>query len=118
MPSELMGTPPMPESTAVLASGTMTVVVPLSAGWNDVGSWASLQDALPADSEGNVLRGDVMTEDATDCLLFSTHRLVAAVGLDSHVVIETKDAVLVAPKDRVRDVKLLVEHMKRAGRSG
>ncbi len=102
---------------AVMEKTDRAAVVPLAAGWSDVGSWASLQDALPADSEGNVLRGDVVTEDSTDCLLYSTDRLVAAVGLDSHVVIETKDAVLVAPKDRVRDVKQLVERMKRAGRS-
>jgi mannose-1-phosphate guanylyltransferase/mannose-6-phosphate isomerase len=102
---------------AVMEKTDRAAVVPLAAGWSDVGSWASLQEALPADSEGNVLRGDVTIEDSTDCLLYSTYRLVAAVGLDSHVVIETRDAVLVAPKDRVRDVKQLVERMKRAGRS-
>jgi mannose-1-phosphate guanylyltransferase / mannose-6-phosphate isomerase len=102
---------------AVMEKTDRAAVVPLAAGWSDVGSWASLQDALPADLEGNVKHGDVLLDDTTDCLLYSTDRLVAAVGLDSHVVIETKDAVLVAPKDRVRDVKLLVERMKKAGRS-
>ena len=102
---------------AVMEKTDRAAVISLAAGWSDVGSWASLQDALPADSEGNVLRGDVMTEDSTDCLLISTSRLLATVGLDSHVVVETKDAVLVAPKDRARDVKYLVERMKRAGRS-
>ncbi len=102
---------------AVMEKTDRAAVVPLAAGWSDVGSWASLADALPADAEGNVLHGDVVTEDSTDCLLYSTDRLVATVGLDSHVVIETKDAVLVAPKDRVRDVKRLVERMKKAGRS-
>ncbi len=102
---------------AVMEKTDRAAVVPLAAGWGDVGSWASLQDALPADSEGNVTHGDVLTEDSRDCLLYSTDRLVAAVGLDQHVVIETKDAVLVAPKDRVQDVKRLVERMKKAGRS-
>jgi mannose-1-phosphate guanylyltransferase/mannose-6-phosphate isomerase len=102
---------------AVMEKTDRAAVVPLDAGWSDVGSWASLQDALPADAEGNVLRGDVVAEDSTDCLVFSSNRLVATLGLDSHVVIETKDAVLVAPKDRVQDVKRLVERMKRAGRS-
>ena len=92
-------------------------VVPLSAGWSDVGSFAALHDALPPDSSGNVTRGDVFAEDATNCLLYSTDRLVAAVGLDGHVVIETKDAVMVAPKGRVQDVKKLVDRMKKAGRS-
>jgi mannose-1-phosphate guanylyltransferase / mannose-6-phosphate isomerase len=102
---------------AVMEKTTLASVVPLAAGWSDVGSWASLQDALPPDSSGNVTRGDVVAEDANNCLLFSTNRLVAAVGLQDHVVIETKDAVMVAPKQRVQDVKRLVDRMKRAGRS-
>ncbi len=102
---------------AVMEKTDRASVVPLAAGWSDVGSWASLQDALQPDSSGNVTRGDVFTEDTKDCLLFSTERLVAAVGLEGHVVIETKDAVMVAPKDRVQDIKRLVENMKRAGRS-
>jgi mannose-1-phosphate guanylyltransferase/mannose-6-phosphate isomerase len=93
------------------------VVVRLAAGWSDVGSWASLQDALSPDPSGNVTRGDVLSEDSSNCLLFSTERLVAAVGLRDHVVIETKDAVMVAPKQRVQDVKRLVEQIKLAGRS-
>ena len=102
---------------AVMEKTQRAAVVPLSAGWSDVGSWAALQDALPADTAGNVTRGDVVAEDATDCLLYSTDRLVAAVGLEGHVVIETKDAVMVAPKSRVQDVKRLVDRMKKAGRS-
>ena len=102
---------------AVMEKTDRAAVVPLDAGWSDVGSWASLQDALPADQDGNVTRGDVLTEDSRGCLLYSSDRLVAAVGLDQHVVIETKDAVMVAPKGRVQDVKRLVERMKHAGRS-
>ena len=102
---------------AVMEKTQQAAVVPLSAGWSDVGSWASLQDALPPDMAGNVTRGDVFAEDATDCLLYSTDRLVAAVGLRGHIVVETKDAVMVAPKSRVQDVKRLVDRMKKAGRS-
>lgn len=102
---------------ALMEKTDRAAVVPLSAGWSDVGSWASLQDVLPSDSAGNVTRGDVIAEDSKNCLLFSTERLVAAVGLEGHVVIETKDAVMVAPKGRVQDVKRLVEQMKKAGRS-
>jgi len=102
---------------AVMDKTKHAAVVPLSAGWSDVGSWASLQDVLPSDAGGNVTRGDVVVEDVRNCLLFSTDRLVAAVGLEDHVVIETKDAVMVAPKSRVQDVKRLVEQMKKAGRS-
>ncbi len=102
---------------AVMEKTDRASVVPLAAGWSDVGSWTSLQDALPSDGDGNVLRGDVVAEASRDCLLYSTERLVATVGLEGHVVIETKDAVMVAPKNRVQDVKRLVERMKQDGRS-
>ena len=102
---------------AVMEKTERAAVVSLAAGWSDVGSWKSLQDALPADAAGNVTRGDVVAEASKDCLLFSTERLIATVGLEGHVVIETKDAVMVAPKDRVQDVKRLVERMKQEGRS-
>jgi mannose-1-phosphate guanylyltransferase/mannose-6-phosphate isomerase len=102
---------------AVMERTTDAVVLPLDAGWSDVGSWSSLFDALPADEEGNVLQGDVMTYDTRDCYVHSTSRLVAAVGMEDHVIVETKDAILVAPKDRVQDVKELVASIKKLGRS-
>jgi mannose-1-phosphate guanylyltransferase/mannose-6-phosphate isomerase len=102
---------------AVMEKTDRAAVVPLAAGWSDVGSFAALKDALAPDERGNVTRGDVVAEDARDCLLFSTDRLVAAVGLEEHVVIETKDAVMVAPRARVQDVKKLVDRMRQAGRS-
>ncbi len=101
---------------AVMEKTNRAGVVPLAAGWSDVGSFASLKEALPGDATGNVTRGDVLAEDSQDCLLYSSDRLVAAVGLEGHVVIETKDAVMVAPKARVQDVKRLVERLKQAGR--
>jgi mannose-1-phosphate guanylyltransferase/mannose-6-phosphate isomerase len=101
---------------AVMEKTRAVVVVPLSAGWSDVGSWSALQDALPTDEAGNVTAGDVITEDAHGCYLHSTSRMIAAVGLRDHVVVETKDAVLVAPRDRVQDVKQLVQQLKAQGR--
>jgi mannose-1-phosphate guanylyltransferase/mannose-6-phosphate isomerase len=101
---------------AVMEKTTDAVVVPLDVGWSDVGSWSSLFDALPADENGNVLRGDVLAHDSSGCFVQSTSRLVAVVGLKDHVVVETKDAVLVAPKDRVQDVKDLVARIKKSGR--
>ncbi|MFI4890484.1 MAG: mannose-1-phosphate guanylyltransferase/mannose-6-phosphate isomerase [Steroidobacterales bacterium] len=102
---------------AVMEKTTDAVVVPLDAGWSDVGSWSSLCDALPADEQGNVLQGDVLVHDTQDCYVHSTSRLVAAVGMDEHIIVETKDAVLVAPKGRVQDVKELVNQLKKASRS-
>ncbi len=101
---------------AVMERTADAVVVPLDAGWSDVGSWASLHAASDADKSGNVCHGDVLTEDTSNSYLYSESRLVAAVGLDNHVVVETKDAVLVAPKDRVQDVKALVGRIKDLGR--
>jgi mannose-1-phosphate guanylyltransferase / mannose-6-phosphate isomerase len=101
---------------AVMEKTSDAVVVPLDAGWSDVGSWSALQDALPRDESGNVTTGDVLVEDSGGCYLHSTSRLIGAVGLKDHVVVETKDAVLVAPRDRVQDVKALVNKLKEQGR--
>src|ERR1700761_735158 len=101
---------------AVMEKTSDAVVVPLDAGWSDVGSWAALHEASNADRHGNVSRGDVISEDSNGNYLYAESRLVATVGLRDHVVVETKDAVLVAPKDRVQDVKKLVTRLKEAGR--
>ena len=102
---------------AVMEKTKDALVLPLDVGWSDVGSWSSLFDALPADPEGNVLQGDVMVFDTHDCYVHSTSRLVAAVGMDDHIIVETKDAILVAPKGRVQDVKELVTMLKKLDRS-
>jgi mannose-1-phosphate guanylyltransferase/mannose-6-phosphate isomerase len=102
---------------AVMEKTRDALVLPLDVGWSDVGSWSSLFDVLPADEEGNVLQGDVMVHDTHDCYVHSTSRLVAAVGMQDHIIVETKDAILVAPKDRVQDVKDLVAKIKKSGRT-
>ena len=101
---------------AVMEKTADAVVVPLAAGWSDVGSWAALHAASDSDGRGNVARGDVILEDCEGCYVYSESRLVGAVGLKDHVVVETKDAVLVAPRDRVQDVKKLVARLKEQGR--
>jgi mannose-1-phosphate guanylyltransferase/mannose-6-phosphate isomerase len=101
---------------AVMEKTRGAVVVPLDAGWSDVGSWSALHAASDADADGNVAHGDVLQEDSSGCYLYAESRLVATVGLQNHVVVETKDAVLVAPRDRVQDVKKLVNRLKEQGR--
>lgn len=91
-------------------------VVPIDVGWSDVGSWSALHEAKDADGEGNVIVGDVLVDDTRDCYLYAGSRLVATVGLENAVVVETADAVLVAPRDRVQDVKRLVGKLKESGR--
>jgi mannose-1-phosphate guanylyltransferase / mannose-6-phosphate isomerase len=93
------------------------LVLPLSAGWSDVGAWDALWDVLPKDAQGNVSQGDVMLEDSHDTLAFSQGRLVACVGVDKLVVVETPDAILVAHKDRTQDVKKIVTRLQHEGRT-
>ena len=102
---------------AVMEKTADAMVVPLDAGWSDVGSWSSLHEAVDGDALGNVARGDVMLEDTENSFIWAESRLVATVGLRDHVVVETKDAVLVAPKDRVQDVKKIAARLKASGRS-
>ncbi|MEM9387524.1 MAG: mannose-1-phosphate guanylyltransferase/mannose-6-phosphate isomerase [Pseudomonadota bacterium] len=97
---------------AVMEKTDHAVVVPMDAGWSDVGTWSSLCDASQADEQGNVSTGDVLLEDTSECYVRASHRLVAAVGVEKHVIVETSDAVLVVPKDRAQDVKKLVNALK------
>ena len=98
---------------AVMEKTADASVVPLDAGWSDVGSWDSLHAASPMDAQRNVQVGDVLAEDCHNNYLYSSSRLVAAVGLEDHVVVETKDAVMVAPRSRAQEVRSLVERLKR-----
>lgn len=97
---------------AVLEKTDRAVVVPLATGWSDVGSWEALHDVSPKDEHGNTLLGDVVVHDCRDSYVRAGSRLVGIVGLDGVVVVEDKDAVLVARKDRSQDVKALVDRLK------
>jgi mannose-1-phosphate guanylyltransferase/mannose-6-phosphate isomerase len=92
------------------------VVIPLQAGWSDVGAWDALWQVLPKDADGNVAQGDVMLQDCRDTLALSNSRLVACVGVSDLVVVETPDAILVAHKDRTQEVKKIVDTLKQRGR--
>jgi mannose-1-phosphate guanylyltransferase len=93
------------------------VLVPLDAGWSDIGSWSALWDTADKDSVGNVCKGDVLLSGSCNSYVQSSHRLVAAVGVENLVIVETKDAVLVANKDQVQDVKGIVDQLKKSQRS-
>jgi mannose-1-phosphate guanylyltransferase/mannose-6-phosphate isomerase len=95
------------------AGGTpRLVVVPLDAGWSDIGSWDALWEASARDAQGNVAQGDVLLEGADETLVFSDGRLVAAVGTSDLLIIDTPDALLVAPKSRAPQVKEIVAKLK------
>ena len=102
---------------AVMEKTDKAVVVPLAAEWNDVGSWSALWDVTEKDGEGNALNGDVLTVDTQNCFLHSSSRLITTVGLNDLVVVETSDAVMVAAKDNVQDVKAIVDALKKQNRS-
>lgn len=101
---------------AVMEKTRDAVVVPLDAGWSDVGSWSALWEIQPQDENGNVCRGDVITEDVSGSYIHSEGRLIAALGVSDHVIVETDDVVLVADRSRVQDVKKLVAQVKAQGR--
>jgi len=101
---------------AVMEKTGAGVMVSLASDWSDLGSWEALWQAGEKDPQRNVVRGDVCLQDVHDSFVHASSRLVTAVGLSHHVVVETKDAVFVAPRDQVQQVKALVEKLKRAGR--
>ncbi len=102
---------------AVMEHTRDAVVVPADIGWSDVGSWTALWAVGEKDGQGNVLSGDVLTHDTSNTLVRSESRLVTTVGVENLIVVETGDAVLVAHRDRVQDVKAIVGKLKAEGRA-
>ncbi|MCR9684651.1 mannose-1-phosphate guanylyltransferase/mannose-6-phosphate isomerase [Vibrio antiquarius] len=102
---------------AVMEKTHDALVVPMDAGWSDVGSFSALWEVSAKDDLGNVAVGDVLTDQTSDSYIYAQNKLVSTVGVDNLVVIETKDAVLVANKDKVQDVKNIVNQLKAQNRS-
>ncbi len=97
---------------AVMEKTDRAAVVPLESSWSDVGSWHALWESFDHDSNNNASFGDVVEENCSGCFIHANHRLVAAVGVKDHVIVETADAVLVAPRDKAQDVKDIVNSLK------
>ena len=102
---------------AVMEKTKKAVVVPLDAGWNDVGAWSSVWQVQAQDAQGNATRGDVLLENAQNSYVHADHRLVTLLGVQNLIVVETSDAVLVAHKDAAQDVKKIVDRLKGAKRT-
>lgn len=102
---------------AVMEKTDKATVIPLDAGWNDVGSWSALWDVTDKDAFGNAISGDVLTVDTKNSYIYSEHKLVTVIGVENLVVIETKDAVMIASKERVQEVKQIVDQLKQLDRS-
>lgn len=101
---------------AVMEKTDHAAMVPLVAGWSDVGDWSALHDVSPKDEDGNTVDGDVIAMDCRNSYIRGGSRLVTAVGVKNLVIVEDKDSVLVTRRDKSQDVKQLVEELKRLGR--
>jgi mannose-1-phosphate guanylyltransferase/mannose-6-phosphate isomerase len=101
---------------AIMESTQKGVVLPSDFGWSDIGSWKSLYDFLPKDTQHNVTAGDVIAKDTQNCFILGNERLIATNHLNNMVVVETPDSVFVSEMDRSRDVKEIVTQLKESGR--
>jgi len=102
---------------AVMEKTANAAIMPLEAGWSDIGAWSALWEVSKQDNNGNILQGDIFTEQVRNCYLRSENRLLAAIGIENLIVVETADAVLIAHKDQAQNVKNVVEFLKKTGRS-
>jgi mannose-1-phosphate guanylyltransferase/mannose-6-phosphate isomerase len=102
---------------AVLERTPKTAVVPVEMGWTDVGSWSSLWEIAPKDADGNVILGDALALDVKNSYIRGDSRLVAVLGLENVMVVDTADAVLVIARDRAQDLRKVVERIERDGRT-
>lgn len=111
--------PALPENSidyAILEKSARVAMVPLTLSWSDVGSWENVYELYEKDAQGNAVQGEVKTFETTNSLVFSEKRLVATMGIDNMVVVETKDALLVARKDFSQKIKTLVETLQKEGK--
>ena len=97
---------------ALMEKSRNVVVVPLDAGWNDIGSWSALYDIGTKDNNGNVIKGDVITQDTTNTYINANHHMVATIGVDNLIVVDTPDATFIATQDKAQEVKSIVAHLQ------
>ncbi|EKN6261969.1 mannose-1-phosphate guanylyltransferase/mannose-6-phosphate isomerase [Yersinia enterocolitica] len=102
---------------AVMEKTADAIVIPLDAGWSDVGSWSALWEVSNKDEFGNAISGDSFLSDTKNCYINTDEKLIAAIGVENLVIVNTKDAVLVVDKSKVQDVKKIVEYLKDNNRS-
>jgi mannose-1-phosphate guanylyltransferase/mannose-6-phosphate isomerase len=101
---------------ALMEKSDNVVVVPLDAQWNDIGSWSALHDIGTKDANGNVIQGDVFTEDTTNTYIHANHHMVATIGLQDLVIVDTPNVTLIATKDKVQEVKKIVKRLQKQDR--
>ncbi|HYM95933.1 MAG TPA: hypothetical protein VET26_01410, partial [Candidatus Sulfotelmatobacter sp.] len=99
---------------SVMEKTDRLLLVPADFDWADIGNWAELGDRVRADARGNSVEGESVLVDTRDSLIFGGRRLIAAIGLEDMIIVDTEDAVLVCPRSRAQDVRRVVEALKRA----
>ncbi len=100
----------------VIERAADVVVIPADIGWNDVGSWAALFDVLPSDKDDNIVEGEYISVDSRNNLIYSPNRLVAAIGVEDLVIVDTDDVILILPRNRAQDVRHIVAELRKRGR--
>jgi len=101
---------------ALMEKSDNVVVVPLDVGWNDIGAWSALHDIGTKDTNGNVIKGDVFTQDTTNTYINADHHMVATIGVDNLIIVDTPDATFIATQDKAQEVKSIVESLQTDGR--
>lgn len=101
---------------ALMEKSSNVVVVSLDAQWNDIGTWSALHDIGEKDSNGNVIRGDVIAQDTTNTYINADHHMAVTIGVDNLIVVDTPDATFIATKDKAQEVKSIVESLRASGR--
>jgi mannose-1-phosphate guanylyltransferase/mannose-6-phosphate isomerase len=101
---------------ALMEKSDNVVVVPLDAQWNDIGAWSALHDIGTKDANGNVIKGDVIAKDTTNTYINASHHMVATIGIDNLIVVDTPDATFIATQDKAQEVKSIVESLQASGR--
>jgi len=101
---------------ALMEKSDNVVVVPLDAKWNDIGAWSALHDIGTKDANGNVIKGDVITQDTTNTYINANHHMVATIGVDNLIIVDTADATFIATQDKAQEVKSIVESLQTKGR--
>ena len=102
---------------SVMEKTNRLLLVPGDFEWADIGNWAELGDRVRADVRGNSVEGESILVDTTGSLILGSRRLVAAIGLDDMIIVDTEDALLVCPRSRAQDVRKVVEALRRAGKT-
>jgi len=101
---------------ALMEKSNNVVVVPLDAQWNDIGSWSALYDIGTKDARGNVIQGDVFTEETNNTYINASHHMVATIGVEDLVIVDTPNATLISTKDQAHKVKKIVEQLQQTNR--